>query len=178
MPGSGRLRQHLPSVLKSFFSVRAGQINKHALLPQVRCLAASCHVTVLLQALQHVSNLEEEGLLSEEAASKLLAMLQETIQFWTRVALAADLICLRKRKLTDWPQCKVYTVKGQIKSFVGLVQVEFVLYNSGYEQGRDTFNWSINLEALLEKLLFKCLQTWPDGGGGQDWPNIILLKSI
>jgi len=66
VPGSGRLRQHLPSVLKSFFSVRAGQINKHALLPQ---------------ALQHVSNLEEEGLLSEEAASKLLAMLQETIQF-------------------------------------------------------------------------------------------------
>ena len=43
MPGSGRLRQHLPSVLKSFFSARAGQINQHALLPQVRCLAASYH---------------------------------------------------------------------------------------------------------------------------------------
>ena len=78
MPGSGRLRQHLPSVLKSFFSARVGQINQHNLLPQVIFLAASCHVTVLLQALQHVSNLEEEGLLSEEAASKLMVMLQET----------------------------------------------------------------------------------------------------
>jgi len=66
VPGSGRLRQHLPSVLKSFFSARAGQINQHDLLPQ---------------ALQHVSNLEEEGLLSEEAASKLMVMLQETNQF-------------------------------------------------------------------------------------------------
>jgi len=64
--GSGRLRQHLPSVLKSFFSTKAGQINQHALLPQ---------------ALQHVLNLEEERLLSQEAASKLMAMLQETIQF-------------------------------------------------------------------------------------------------
>ena len=60
----------MPSVLKSFFSVRADQINKHALLPQVRCLAASCYVTVLLQALQHVSNLEEEGLLSEAFEAK------------------------------------------------------------------------------------------------------------
>jgi len=64
VPGAGRLRQHLPSVLKSFFSARAGQINQHALLPQ---------------ALQHVSNLEEEGLLSQEAASKLMGMLQQTI---------------------------------------------------------------------------------------------------
>ena len=36
---------------------------------------------MLLQALQHVSNLEEEGLLSKEAASKLMVMLQETIKF-------------------------------------------------------------------------------------------------
>jgi len=64
VPGAGRLRQHLPSVLKSFFSARAGQINQHALLPQ---------------ALQHVSNLEEEGLLSQEASSKLMRMLQQTI---------------------------------------------------------------------------------------------------
>merc|ERR1712192_23594 len=66
VPGAGRLRQHLPSILKSFFSARASQINQHALLPQ---------------ALQHVSNLEEEGLLSKEAASKLMVMLQETIKF-------------------------------------------------------------------------------------------------
>jgi len=66
VPGAGRLRQHLPSILKSFFSARASQINQHALFPQ---------------ALQHVSNLEEEGLLSKEAASKLMVMLQETIKF-------------------------------------------------------------------------------------------------
>ena len=35
---------------------------------------------LLLQALQHVSNLEEEGLLSQEAASKLMVLLQEKIQ--------------------------------------------------------------------------------------------------
>merc|ERR1712192_6692 len=66
VPGAGRLRQHLPSILKSFRNARAGQINQHALFPQ---------------ALQHVSNLEEEGLLSKEAASKLMVMLQEIIKF-------------------------------------------------------------------------------------------------
>ena len=40
----------------------------------------TCRVAMLLQALQHVSNLEEEGLLSKEAASKLMVMLQEIVK--------------------------------------------------------------------------------------------------
>ena len=76
----------MPSILKSFFSARAGQINQHALLPQVKfqeymSRSVSCHVAMMVQALQHVSNLEEEGLLSKEAASKLMVMLQEIIKF-------------------------------------------------------------------------------------------------
>ena len=49
--------------------------------PSGRISSSFIHVTMLLQALQHVLNLEEEKLLSQEAASKLMVMLQETIQF-------------------------------------------------------------------------------------------------
>merc|ERR1719204_2529915 len=60
VPGSGRLRQHLPFALKTFFSVNASLIKQQALLPQ---------------ALQLVSNLVADGLLSKKEASNLEAML-------------------------------------------------------------------------------------------------------
>ena len=60
VPGSGRLRQHLPFALKTFFSVNASLIKQQALLPQ---------------ALQLVSNLVADGLLSKKEASNLEVML-------------------------------------------------------------------------------------------------------
>ena len=58
--GSGRLGQHLPFALKTFFSVNVSLIKQHALLPQ---------------ALQLVSNLVADGLLSKKEASNLEVML-------------------------------------------------------------------------------------------------------
>ena len=82
VPGAGRLRQHLPSVLNSFFLARAVQINQLGLLPQVRFPkygkyenmegVPPTYVSFFLQALQHVSNLEEKGLLSKEDANKIM----------------------------------------------------------------------------------------------------------
>jgi len=60
VPGSGRLRQHLLFALKTFFSVNASLIKQQALLPQ---------------ALQLVSNLVADGLLSKKEASNLEVML-------------------------------------------------------------------------------------------------------
>jgi len=58
--GSGRPRHHLPFALKTFFSVNASLIKQQALLPQ---------------ALQLVSNLVADGLLSKKEASNLEVML-------------------------------------------------------------------------------------------------------
>ena len=58
--GSGRLRHHLPFALKTFFSVNASLIKQQAHLPQ---------------ALQLVSNLVADGLLSKKEASNLEVML-------------------------------------------------------------------------------------------------------
>ena len=58
--GSGRLRHHLPFALKTFFSVNASLIKQQALLPE---------------ALQLVSNLVADGLLSKKEASNLEVML-------------------------------------------------------------------------------------------------------
>ena len=60
VPGSGRLRQHLPFALKTFLSINASLIKQQALLPQ---------------ALQLVSNLVADGLLSKKEASNLEVML-------------------------------------------------------------------------------------------------------
>jgi len=60
VPGSGRLSQHLPFALKTFFSLNISLIKQQALLPQ---------------ALKLVSNLVADGLLSKKEASNLEVML-------------------------------------------------------------------------------------------------------